>query len=513
MGLATLLSRILGMAREMVYARFMGDGMVASAFFYAFQVPNLFRRLLGEGALTAAFIPLFKEREMQEGEKAMWEVANATLSALITACSLVVALLILVSTAMLHGLSLGLETMLFLKLMRWMSPYVLMVCIAAILMGTLNARGYFFIPALGATTMNLIMIASVFWIAPGFGTELIDQINGLAIGILVAGMAQTCFQCPLLFKEGFRFRWIHPWKNETVRRLIQRILPGIVGVAAFQINILLTNAIAFSHGDHIVASFNYATRLMELPQGIFGVSLATFMLPMLSGLAAEKKYGAFQAGLRQGMQYLIFANWIATTLTLVLAEPIVRLLFEGERFDSSATQRAALALQCLIPGLVSFSLVNILARAFFALGEVTLTMRISLLSLTCNLVFAFFLIPTFKQAGMGLSNALSSLINLGFLWYAMQRKFPNMQVKEMIRPIFWIVGAGIFAALIAWIASRSCDAYLSLESKFHQTLMVFIPLCLGLATYGGLTFVLKIEACLDILKLFRQKLDKIGSKV
>ena len=287
----------------------------------------------------------------------------------------------------------------------------------------------------------------------------------------------------------------------------------VYGLAAFQINILLTNAIAFSHGDHIVASFNYATRLMELPQGVFGVSLATFILPMLSGLAAEKKYGAFQAGLRQGMQYLIFANWIATTLTMVLAEPIVRLLFEGERFDSSATQRAALALQCLIPGLVSFSLVNILARAFFALGEVTLTMRISVLSLTCNLVFAFFLIPTFKQAGMGLSNALSSLVNLGFLWYAMRRKFPNMQVKEMIRPTFWIMGAGIFAALIAWMASRSCDTYLSLESKFHQTLMVFIPLCLGLATYGGLTYVLKIEACLDILKLFRQKLDKTGSKV
>jgi len=135
------------------------------------------------------------------------------------------------------------------------------------------------------------------------------------------------------------------------------------------------------------------------------------------------------------------------------------------------------------------------------------------LSLTCNLVFAFFLIPTFKQAGMGLSNALSSLVNLGFLWYAMRRKFPNMQVKEMMRPTFWIMGAGIFAALIAWMASRSCDTYLSPESKFHQTLMVFIPLCLGLATYGGLTYVLKIEACLDILKLFRQKLDKTGSKV
>ena len=214
MGLATLLSRILGMAREMVYARFMGDGMVASAFFYAFQVPNLFRRLLGEGALTAAFIPLFKEREMQEGEKAMWEVANATLSALITACSLVVALLILVSTAMLHGLSLGLETMLFLKLMRWMSPYVLMVCIAAILMGTLNARGYFFIPALGATTMNLIMIASVFWIAPGFGTELIDQINGLAIGSWWPGWHKPAFSAHFSSRKDSVFGGFIPGKTK-----------------------------------------------------------------------------------------------------------------------------------------------------------------------------------------------------------------------------------------------------------------------------------------------------------
>ncbi|MEK9864638.1 MAG: lipid II flippase MurJ, partial [Verrucomicrobiota bacterium] len=285
MGLATLLSRVLGMLREMVYARFMGDGMVASAFFYAFQIPNLFRRLLGEGALSAAFIPMFKEKEVQEGDQAMWQVANATLSALITACSLVVVGLILLATALVNGMTLSLETLLFLKLMRLMSPYVLMVCVAAVMMGMLNARGHFFIPALGATTMNVVMIASVFWLARRFGEDLVDQVHGLALGILVAGLAQMCFQCPLLYREGFRFRWINPWSHPTVRQLVGRILPGVVGVAAFQINIVLTNAIAFSQGDHVVASFNYATRLMELPQGIFGVSLATFMLPMLAGLA------------------------------------------------------------------------------------------------------------------------------------------------------------------------------------------------------------------------------------
>ena len=161
MGAATLLSRLLGMVREMVYARFMGDGLVASAFFYAFQIPNLFRRLLGEGALTAAFIPMFKEKEMQEGEKAMWYVANATVSALIIACSIAVTLIIIFSTAMIEGVNLGLKTQLFFGLLRIMAPYVLMVCVAAVLMGILNARGHFFIPALGATMLNVVMIAAV----------------------------------------------------------------------------------------------------------------------------------------------------------------------------------------------------------------------------------------------------------------------------------------------------------------------------------------------------------------
>ena len=205
MGLATLLSRVLGMLREMVYARFMGDGMVASAFFYAFQIPNLFRRLLGEGALSAAFIPMFKEKEVQEGDQAMWQVANATLSALITACSLVVVGLILLATALVNGMTLSLETLLFLKLMRLMSPYVLMVCVAAVMMGMLNARGHFFIPALGATTMNVVMIASVFWLAPRFGEDLVDQVHGLALGFWWRVWLKCAFNVPCFTEKDSAF--------------------------------------------------------------------------------------------------------------------------------------------------------------------------------------------------------------------------------------------------------------------------------------------------------------------
>ncbi|MDG1892258.1 MAG: murein biosynthesis integral membrane protein MurJ [Verrucomicrobiota bacterium] len=508
MGAATLFSRILGMVREMVYARFMGDGYVASAFFYAFQIPNLFRRLLGEGALTAAFIPLFKEKEMQADEKAMWHVANTTISFLITVCSVAITLIILFATAMIKGVSLNLETLLFFKLLRIMSPYVMMVCVAAVMMGILNARGFFFIPALGASTLNIVMIASVYLIAPRFGSDLPDQARGLAVGILLAGVTQTLFQFPLLFKEGYRFHWVHPWKDATVKKLISRILPGVIGVAAFQVNIVLTNAIAFTEGKSIVASFNYATRIMELPQGIFGVSLATFLLPMLSGLAAEKKYGQFQGTLRQGMSYLIYANWMATVLIFVMAEPIIRLLFEGDQFGPDATQRASMALKCLIPGLVSFSLVNVLARAFFALGDIKTPMFISIFSLASNLIFAIFLIPTFQQAGMGVANSLSSFVNLGLLWYAIRRKFPNMKVQEMRVPTWTVLGVGLLTGVLTWLTLQAVIGVIGHRNLLSNLAEVFIPLVLGTCFYGLATYWSGVPTARELVTLLQQKLDR-----
>jgi len=290
MSAATLASRVLGLVREQVYARFMGITAVADAFQMAFTVPNLFRRLLGEGALTAAFIPIFKEKEKNAGEVEMWRSANAVLSGLIIACAIIVA-------AVLIGVSLALawpwpsfETPLMLRLLRVMFPYMLLVCVAAAFMGMLNARGHFFMPALGAAMLNLVMIASVWWLAPRMGEQLDEQIFALAIGVLLAGVAQAAFQWPTLRREGFRFEWISPWQNETVRQVVRKMLPASIGVAAFQINVLLTQVMGFWFHDGIVASFQYAVRLMEFPQGLFGISLATFLLPTLSGLAAEKKY-------------------------------------------------------------------------------------------------------------------------------------------------------------------------------------------------------------------------------
>src|SRR5947208_7846687 len=191
MSAATLVSRLLGLVREQVYARFMGTTSVAGAFQMAFTVPNLFRRLLGEGALTAAFIPIFKEKEKTAGEEEMWRAANAVISGLVVASAVVIGLVLSGVSLALIDPSLPPNTRLMLSLLRVMFPYMLLVCLAAAFMGMLNARGHFFIPALGAAMLNVVMIASVFLVAPVMGQRLETQIFGLAIGVILAGAVQA----------------------------------------------------------------------------------------------------------------------------------------------------------------------------------------------------------------------------------------------------------------------------------------------------------------------------------
>src|SRR5262245_32659498 len=265
---ATMTSRLLGVAREIAYASFMGNHWVASAFQLAFAVPNLFRRLLGEGALTAAFIPIFKQKEVKEGEAEMWRAANATISGLVTLTAAITVLAVVGISIALAFWPFQTETRLMLLLLRIMFPYMPLVCLAAVLIGMSNARGHFFVPALGAALLNVVMIASVLLLAPHMGATLKDQIRALAIGVVLAGLAQAFFQIPSLHREGYQYQWVTPWRDPTVREVLRKMLPGSIGVAAFQINVLLTYWFSFWFDPTVVATFNYAVRLMELPQGM-----------------------------------------------------------------------------------------------------------------------------------------------------------------------------------------------------------------------------------------------------
>jgi putative peptidoglycan lipid II flippase len=521
---ATMASRVLGLVREMAYSWFLGKGWVMDAFTMAFQIPNLFRRLLGEGALTAAFIPLFKEKEKTEGDAAMWRSANAVISGLLVLAAALVAVGILISTGLLafarlddvsapllsrlhHELHTG-KMILMLQLLRVMLPYLLLVCLAAVFMGMLNARGHFFIPALGAALLNVVMITSVFFLAPSMGIEKREQIFGLAIGVLIAGVAQAVFQLPLLGREGFRFRWVTPWKNETVRAVVKRMLPTTIGVAAFQINVLVGSGFALVFDDGIVAAFNYAVRLMELPQGVFGVSLAMYLLPALSGLAAEKKYPEFRTTMRDGIGYLVFINALATVLLLVLAQPIVRLLFQHGSFKPEDTPDVAIAVQTLAFGLIAFSLVNILSRAFYALGDTRTPMKISVFCLVLNAIIMLPLIWGLQQAGMGLANTATGILNLALLLFALRKKLKTLALASVRVHLFAILGVSIAAGIVAWITRMMWARSLGHEQLWSKAGEVFVPMAAASLIYFGGAYLARIPYARDILSLLRRRTSR-----
>lgn len=553
MAAATLLSRVLGMVREMVYMSFMGTGWVNDAFQIAFTIPNLFRRLLGEGALTAAFIPVFKEKERKHGEAEMWRAANAVISGLVIAASVIIAVVMLgVSLTLAFGTphlavsplmdsalqtqaisaptnavmatgetihvwtpgQFSEKTVLMLQLLRVMFPYMLFVCLAAAMMGMLNSRGHFFIPAMGATMLNVVMIASVYFLAPRFGTglpaeqKLPVQIFALAFGVLVAGVAQASFQIPTLLRDGFRYRWVSPWRDETVQRVVRQMIPGTIGVAAFQINVALVYFLGFWVGTGIVSSYNGAVRLMELPQGMFGISLATFLLPTLAGLAADKNYPEFRATLRQGLASLIFLNLLASVLLATLAEPIVRLLFERGAFDSVSTHQVAYALQCLAPGLVMFSMVNILARAFYALGDTRTPMKISMLCLVINFAIACLLVVPLREGGPGIANTLTSAVNMGLLLFTLRKKLGKLEMQTLRATLIPLVIAALLAGGLAWGGWKLWEQNLGHATLALKLGAVFVPAGIAGGIYWCIALAAKIPAAKEMTDFALAKFKK-----
>jgi putative peptidoglycan lipid II flippase len=326
---------------------------------------------------------------------------------------------------------------------------------------------------------------------------------------VLAGLVQAFFQLPSLSREGFRYEWVSPWRDPTVREVFQKMLPGSIGVAAFQINVLITQCFSFWFDSTIVSTFNYSVRLMELPQGMFGISLATYLLPTLSGLASEKKYPEFRRTLSQGLSYLSFANLLAAAIALALAHPIVRLIFERGKFGPDATIRVAHALACLAPGLLMFSMNNILARAFYALKDIRTPMRISVLCLILNLGFALWLVQIYRESGLAVANTLSACINLMLLLFCLRKKLSRLELTEVRNTLLILVPNAILAGAICWVLGSFWQKHVGSEGLASKIGAVFVPGGIAALVYSAIALAAGVPAAKELFGLvFR----RFGSK-
>src|SRR5713101_4773790 len=514
-GIAILSSRLLGLIREMVFAGLFGAGRNLDAFLMAFRLPNLLRDLFAEGALSTAFITTFAKKIAVDGDESAWRLANkvATLTAVFM--SAVTLLGIVFAPQLVELLTLGSwspdKTELTILLTRIMWPFMLLVSLAALVMGMLNAKHVFGPPAMASSYFNLgSIIAGVaigYWLDPHFGAR---WLVGLAIGTLIGGAWQLMGQFPSLWKVGYMFHADFHWRDEGVRTVLTLMGPAVIAASAVQVNVLINSGFAASLGNGPVSWLNIAFRLMQLPLGIFGVAIGTVTLPLVSKSAALGNTAEFRAILARGMR-LAFLLTIPSAIGLaMLASPIISVIYQHGRFTAEMTRQTAGALQFYAIGLVSYSVLKVLTPAFYAIGKRKTPMIVSFLAIGTNLFLNWLF--TFRlgwgHRGLAFSTSLVATINFLLLYALMRRHIRRLETWQLLIGLGKVSLAGALLALVCWTANHwSLDAWEQMRF-FEKLCALLAAIAFGAATFFAAAFALRVNEVRDVVDRMRRRLGR-----
>ena len=422
-GSFTLLSRFLGLMRDTLTASAFGISPAMSDFVVAFRLPNLFRALFGEGALSSAFVPVFLATRKQDGESAAWLVARKTVTLVAAFLAALVAVMILGLFALEHFRpELAARAPHLLPLMRIMLPYVMLICLAGLFMAMLNACHQFSLPAFTPSLLNITWILAVLVVCPHLGATQEQQIYGVAWAVILAGVIQMGVQLPALMKRGFRPGFTWDLSDARVRRVFALMGPTALGQSVTQVNVMVNTLLARWAAPWAPASLFYAERLLYFPQGLLATALSTVLLPVLSGHAAKGDHAQMRATVNHGLRTLLFVMIPASVGLLTLAGPITRLIFGWGVFDAAAVDHTAIALQFYAPGLMVFCLAKVFVPAFYALQDTKTPFRLGLLAVFVNFSLNVLFVVTWpmeiRHAGLAFATVVSEGVNgfaLGFL--------------------------------------------------------------------------------------------------
>ena len=515
-GLAVLCSRVLGLAREQIFAALFGGGRVMDAFTIAFRIPNLLRDLFAEGALSTAFVTVFSRTAALQDTAAAWRLADKV--ATLTAVSLSAITVTGIATApwLVAALAPGFDpgkAALTVTLTRIMYPFILLVSLAALVMGMLNARNVFGMPAMASSFFNLGSIVSGvllgYWLDPHFGAR---AILGLAIGTLVGGTLQLVVQLPALRRAGHSFHPDFHWRDPGVRSILRLMGPSVIAASTTQLNVLVNSVFASQLGDGPTFWLTVAFRLMQLPLGIFGVALGTVALPLLARMAATGNTEAFRSELARGMR-LTFLMTIPSSIGLmVLAEPIISVLYQHGRFGAHETAESAAALRFYAIGLCGYAALKVLVNAFYALERRRTPMLVSFLAVGLNLALNWTLTVRFNwgHRGLALSTACVATSNFLILYALMRSHLGRLESRAMLALLSKVALASAVLLLASWAGAHFLLADWAVQSFWPKCLSLVLVIVLAAAAFFVTASALGVGEVHEIARAVQRRLRRAG---
>jgi putative peptidoglycan lipid II flippase len=504
-------SRALGVARETVLAALFGAGMEMDAFNVAFRIPNLLRDLFAEGAMSAAFVPTFTRTLTLRDRDAAWRLGNLVINALLVVTVLVVVLGLAFASPITHAIapeyaSVPGKLELTTRLTRIMLPFLTTVAVAVAMMGMLNSLHRFFIPALSPAMFNVATILCAFTLVPVMRRLGIPGVTAIAIGTLLGGLGQMLVQWPLLRREGFRYRATLDFTDPDLREVLRLMGPGTVGLAAVQINVFVNTVLATSQQEGAVSWLSYAFRLMYLPIGLFGVSIATAALPDISRQATAGDTPAMRRTISGALRMMLMLNVPATIGLIALAQPIVALLLERGRFTAWDTAATASALMFYAPGLLGYSAVKIASPTFYSLRDSRTPVVVSVIAVLANLGINLGLVRVLGFRGLALGTAMAAILNALALLWLLHRRLDGLDGRRVAIALAKIMIASILMGLAAHYTSAWLAYAIPSTAFYWKAVRLASAIAAGLAVLVASARLLRIAEFEEAVKRIVRRL-------
>jgi putative peptidoglycan lipid II flippase len=510
-GVATLTSRVLGLARDTVLAAIFGAGNEMDAFVVAFRIPNLVRDLFTEGAMSAAFVPTFTKHLALHGKASAWRLGNNVLNALLLVTGVLVIFGIVVTRPLVTTYAGDYASVpgkldLTITLARVMLPFLTLAAIAAAIMGMLNSLRHYFIPALAPAAFNVATIACALLLTPVMTAIGQPRIMIVAIAAILGGLGQIAVQWPALRAEGFRYAPTLELRDPGLREVVMLMGPGTLGLAATQINLLISTQLAVGQGTGAVSWLQYAFRLMNVPIGLFGVSIATAVLPAVARHAAVDDRQAVSKTIARGITLMLMVNVPASVGLFLLARPIVQLLLERGHFLRADTVATAAAVQCYAIGLVGYSAARIASPVFYALRRSRVAVILSTITIVVNLALSLILVRWIGFRGLAVATSLAAIVHGVLALALLRRQLGQIGGARLAMTFLKIAAASAVMALVVTVATGELSAWVAGAGTGAQLLRLTVAIGMGLIAVGLSAKLLRISEFDEVIDRFRGRL-------